>query len=80
MNKYTTFNTINSVLGKKHKFNLPFSEEARALICRCDSEQMHKIMFELYTTRNTSDESVKKSIASVKNETKRIIGFGACKD
>jgi len=76
MDKYTTFNTINSMLGKKHKFNLPFSEETRSLICKCDSEQMHQIMFELYTTKNTSEEFVKKSIASVNKETKRTIGFG----
>ena len=79
MNKYTTFNTINSMLDKKYKFTLPFSDEAKALICKCDSEQMHRIMFELYATRNTSEEFVKKSIANVMEETKRTIGFSSCK-
>ena len=44
MDKYTTFNTINSILGKKHKFTLTFSEETRTLICKYDSERMHQIM------------------------------------
>ena len=77
MDKCTTFNTINSMLGKKHNFTLPFSEEARALICKFDPEQMHQVMFESYTARNTSEEFVKKNIASIKGETTRTIGFSS---
>jgi len=80
MEKYTTFNTINSILGKKHNFTLPFSDEARTLICKFDSEQMHQIMVELYRVRNTNEEFVQKSIAHVKRETTRTIGFGISKD
>ena len=80
MDKHTTFNTINSMLGKKHKFTLPFSEEARALICKYDSDQMYQIMLSLYGTKDTSEDFVKKSIANTNKETKRTIGFGCQKD
>ena len=80
MDKITTFDTINSILGKKHKFTLPFSEETRTLICKYDSERMHQIMFVLYVAQNTDEEFVKKSIAGVEDEKKRIIGFSICKD
>jgi hypothetical protein len=63
------------MLGKKYNFTLPFSEEARALIFKFDPEQMHQIMFESYTARNTSEDFVKRSIASIKGETTRTIGF-----
>ena len=77
MDKLTAFVTINSMLGKKHKFTLSFSEETRALICNsCDTEQMHHIMSALYSEQNTGEDFVKKNIADIKGEVKRTIGFG----
>jgi len=68
------------MLGKKYKLALPFSEAAKELICKYDSEQMYRVMFVLYAARNTSDEFVKKSIEFVIRETTRTIGFGISKD
>ena len=76
MDKFTTFSTINSMLGKKHNRILSYSEEARVMICKFGTEQMHQIMLELYKMQNSSDEFVKQSIAKVVGETTRIIGFG----
>lgn len=75
MDKYTTFNVINSMLGKKYKLALPFSEASRAIICKCDPEQMHQILIMLYALRNTSDEIVKQSADLIKGQTTRTIGF-----
>ena len=80
MDKYTTFKIINGMLSKKHNFSLPFSDEARALICKCDSDQMYQIMLLLYATKSTCDEVVKKSIACFNKETKKTIGFGMQKE
>ena len=80
MDKYTTFNTINSMLGKKYNFSLPLSDEARALICEHNSEQMYQIILSIYMAKDTGDEFVKKSIACVNKENKKIIGFGNQKD
>jgi len=77
MDKHTKFNTINSMLSKKHKFTLQFSDVTRVLICECDPEQMHQVMFESYTARNASEEFVDKSIASIKREATRTIGFSS---
>ena len=77
MDKYTRLNTINSMLGKKHKFTLQLSDATRALICECDPEQMHQVMFEVYTARNTSEDFVKKNIASIKGQSARTIGFSS---
>ena len=80
MDRCTTFNTINSMLGKKHSYILPFSEEARAIIFKFDAEQMYQIMLELYKRKNTSEEFIKQSIAKIKGETTRVIGFGVSRD
>ena len=77
MDKYTRLNTISSMLSKKHKFTLPLCEATIALICECDSEQMHHVMSEVYTARNANEDFVKKSIASIKKETTRSIGFSS---
>lgn len=77
MDKYTRLNTISSMLSKKYKFTLPLCEAATALICECDSEQMHQIMSELYTARNANEDFVKKSIASVKGKLAKSIGFNS---
>ena len=83
MDKYYVFKTINGILSRKHKFTLSFGEEARRLICECDSEQMYKILFSLYATKRTDAEFVKyagKRIASANNDTKRVIGFELQRD
>ena len=75
MDRYDAFKIIDYMLGKKHNFTITLSEESISLICRHDSEIMYKIMLSLYATKNTGEEFVKESIASVSKETKRIIGF-----
>ena len=83
MDKHYVFKTINSMLSRKHKFTLSFGEEARALICKCDSEQMYKILFSLYATKRTDEEFVKyakKRITAAEKETKRVIGFELQRD
>ena len=75
MDKHTRLNAINNIMGKKHKFTLQLNEVTRALICECDPEQMHQVMFEVYTARNTSEEFVKKNIANIKGQSARTIGF-----
>jgi hypothetical protein len=75
MDRYTKFKLINDMLSQKHNYSLPFSEEARMLICRHDSDIMYKIMLSLYATKSAGEEFVKDSIASVSKETKRVIGF-----
>ena len=80
MDKYTRLNAINNMMGKKHKFTLQFNETTKALICECDTEQMHHVISELYAARDTSEEFVKKSIAGVNKETVRVIGFGISRD
>ena len=80
MDRYMTFNTFNSMLGKKHNYTLPFSDEARAMICEFAPEQMYQIMLELYKMQDKCEESVKKVIANVKGETRRIIGFGVSRE
>lgn len=80
MDKHTTFNTLNNMLGKKHSYTLPFSDEARELICKHDSAQMYKIMISLYAERSADEELVKTSIASFNKETMKPIGFGYQKD
>ena len=77
MDKYTRFNTIVSMLAKKHGYRLTLSEKERALICECDPEQMHQIVSELYKARDTSEEFVKKSIVNIKRQTPRSIGFNS---
>ena len=74
MDKHMIFKTINSMLSEKYKYVLPFSEEARALICKCDSEQMYKIMSAFYVVRKSDEELVRKSIARISEETDRVIG------
>ena len=76
MDKHMVFKTINSMLGEKYKYVLPFSKEARALICKCDSEQMYKIMTALYTVKKSDEEIVRHSIACINRESDKIIGFG----
>ena len=76
MDKHMVFKTINGMLGEKYKYALSFSEESRTLICKCDSEQMYKIMSALYTAGKTDEELVRESIASFDRETDRSIGFG----
>ena len=76
MDKHIIFKTINLMLSEKYKYVLPFCEEARALICKFDSEKMYKLMSAFYTVQKSDEEFVKKSIASVKKETDRTIGFG----
>ena len=80
MDKRYIFDTINSILGKKHKATLSFSEETRALIYRYDSEQIYKILFSLYATKNTDEDFVRESIANITKETKRVIGFELQRD
>ena len=76
MDKYTIFKTISSLLDKKHKLTLSFSEEARTLLYECDTEVMHRVMFDLYAARNSSEEYIKMSIAKINEKTKKSIGFG----
>ena len=80
MDKYTKINTIISMLGKKHKGTLQLCEATKALICECNTEQMHHIISELYAAQDISEEFVKKSIAGIKKETARVIGFGISRD
>ena len=77
MDKYTRFNTIVSMLAKKYGYRLTLSEAGRALICECDPEQIHQIAAELYKARDASEEFVKKSIANIKRQTARTIGFSS---
>lgn len=79
MDSYTRLNTISDMFSKKHKFTLQYSDETRNLICNeCDPSQMHQVVGALYMTRNASEDFVKKSIASVKGQSRRTIGF--CSD
>ena len=59
---------------------LQLCEATKALICECNTEQMHHIISELYAAQDISEEFVKKSIAGIKKETARVIGFGISRD
>jgi len=80
MDKRYIFDTINGMLSKKHRSSLSLSEETRALICNCDSEQIYKILFSLYAAFRTDEEFVRQCIAGITKETKRVIGFGLQRD
>ena len=75
MDKYTVFNTINSIMKDKYNYTLLFSDEVKTLICKYDCEKMHKIISILYANRKSDEEYVKKNIASVEKESNRTMGF-----